>query len=140
MPAQCPERPRCSFRALPFLFGAAALLGLLPVLRSSGSDTPMEITAQPSLVTEGITASPPVPAESPPDTGHPKNVSTNGHGKHRKLFPVLALQYEAVHVPFEITLWILLACLMKLGRFGSGCPSGSGGLCLYVCMRVWVSE
>ncbi|XP_070806228.1 sodium/hydrogen exchanger 1 [Pituophis catenifer annectens] len=115
MPAQCLERPRCSFRALPFLFGAAALLGLLPVLRSSGSDTPMEITPQPSLVTEGITASPPVPAESPPDTGHPKNVSTNGHGKHRKLFPVLALQYEAVHVPFEITLWILLACLMKLG-------------------------
>ncbi|XP_058051897.1 sodium/hydrogen exchanger 1 [Ahaetulla prasina] len=115
MPARCPERPRCSFRALPFLFGAAALLGLLPVLQSSGSDAPMEITSQPSLVTEGITASPPVPAESPPDAEHPKNVSTNGHGKHRKLFPVLALQYDEVHVPFEITLWILLACLMKLG-------------------------
>uniref|UniRef100_A0A8C6VPN9 Sodium/hydrogen exchanger n=1 Tax=Naja naja TaxID=35670 RepID=A0A8C6VPN9_NAJNA len=117
MPAQClgTGRPRCSFRALPFLFGAAALLGLLPVLQSSGSDTPMEITRQPSLVTEGITASPPVPAEISPDTGHPKNVSTNGHGKHRKVFPVLALQYKEVHVPFEITLWILLACLMKLG-------------------------
>ncbi|ETE69960.1 Sodium/hydrogen exchanger 1, partial [Ophiophagus hannah] len=61
-----------------------------------------------------IPASPPVPAEIPPDTGHPKNVSTNGHGKHRKVFPVLALQYKEVHVPFEITLWILLACLMKL--------------------------
>ncbi|XP_026531927.1 sodium/hydrogen exchanger 1 [Notechis scutatus] len=117
MPAQClgTGRPRCSFRALPFLFGAAALLGLLPVLQSSGSNTPTEITRQPSLVTEGITASPPVPAESPPDAGHPKNVSTNEHGKERKVFPVLALQYKEVHLPFEITLWILLACLMKLG-------------------------
>ncbi|XP_026558311.1 sodium/hydrogen exchanger 1 [Pseudonaja textilis] len=117
MPAQClgTGRPRCSFRALPFLFGAAALLGLLPVLQSSGSDTPMEITRQPSLVTEGITASPPVPAERPPDAGHPKNVSTSEHGKHRKVFPVLDLQYKEVHLPFEITLWILLACLMKLG-------------------------
>ncbi|XP_039190172.1 sodium/hydrogen exchanger 1 isoform X1 [Crotalus tigris] len=115
MPAQCPRRPRCSFRGLPFLFGAAALLGLLPVLQSSGSDTPMEITRQPSLVTEGITSSPPVPAESPSDTGRPKNVSTDGHGKHRKVFPVLDFQYKYVHLPFEITLWILLACLMKLG-------------------------
>ncbi|XP_032083982.1 sodium/hydrogen exchanger 1 [Thamnophis elegans] len=108
--ARCLERPRCSFRALPFLFGAAALLGLLPVLQSSGSDAPMEITRQPSLVTEGITASPPVPAESGPDAGHTKNTS-----KPRKLFPVLELQYDHVHLPFEITLWILLACLMKLG-------------------------
>ncbi|KAM3830204.1 sodium/hydrogen exchanger 1 [Vipera latastei] len=115
MPAQWPRRPRCSFRGLPFLFGAAALLGLLPLLQSSGSDTPVEITRQPSLVTVGITSSPPVPAESPSDSGRPKNVSTDGHGKHRKLFPVLDIQYKYVHVPFEITLWILLACLMKLG-------------------------
>ncbi|KAL7980450.1 hypothetical protein Chor_001604 [Crotalus horridus] len=90
------------------------MLGLLPVLQSSGSDTPMEITRQPSLVTEGITSSPPVPPESPSDSGRPKNVSTDGHGKHRKVFPVLDFQYKYVHLPFEITLWILLACLMKL--------------------------
>lgn len=132
--ARCLERPRCSFPALPFLFGAAALLGLLPVLQSSGSDAPMEITRQPSLVTEGITASPPVPAESGPDAGHPKNISTTGHGKPRKLFPVLELKYDEVHLPFEITLWILLACLMKLGRLVLGAHTGlSGGLCLCVC-------
>lgn len=133
MPAQWPRRPRCSFRGLPFLFGAAALLGLLPLLQSSGSDTPMEITRQPSLVTEGITSSPPVPAESPSDSGRPKNVSTDGHGKHRKLFPVLDIQYKYVHVPFEITLWILLACLMKLGRLILGVHQP---LSAFVCLCV----
>ncbi|KAM9737252.1 sodium/hydrogen exchanger 1b [Menidia menidia] len=34
---------------------------------------------------------------------------------HRKAFPVLALNYEHVRKPFEISLWILLALLMKLG-------------------------
>ncbi|XP_072226800.1 Na(+)/H(+) exchanger beta-like [Leuresthes tenuis] len=34
---------------------------------------------------------------------------------HKKAFPVLALNYEHVRKPFEISLWILLALLMKLG-------------------------
>ncbi|XP_047454384.1 sodium/hydrogen exchanger 1 isoform X2 [Mugil cephalus] len=33
----------------------------------------------------------------------------------KKLFPVLSLDYEHIHVPFEISLWVLLASLMKLG-------------------------
>ncbi|XP_061787376.1 Na(+)/H(+) exchanger beta-like isoform X1 [Nerophis lumbriciformis] len=34
---------------------------------------------------------------------------------HRKPFPVLSFNYEHVRRPFEISLWILLALLMKLG-------------------------
>ncbi|XP_047240346.1 Na(+)/H(+) exchanger beta-like [Girardinichthys multiradiatus] len=34
---------------------------------------------------------------------------------HRKAFPVLAFNYGHVRKPFEISLWILLALLMKLG-------------------------
>ncbi|XP_061452354.1 sodium/hydrogen exchanger 1 [Rhineura floridana] len=112
----------CSFWALPFLFGAAALLGLLPVLHSYGSQpNPMVVTTQShsssALVAaiESITAAPPVPQESQTVPKHPENTSTVGHGKHRKLFPVLGIQYENVRIPFEIALWILLACLMKLG-------------------------
>ncbi|XP_070620758.1 sodium/hydrogen exchanger 1 [Erythrolamprus reginae] len=107
-------RPRCSMRALPLLFATAfALLGLAPVLR--GSEAPAGITPQqPGLVTEGITASPAVPAQKSPETA--KNSSAaDGHGKPRKVFPVLTLEYDKVRVPFEIALWILLACLMKLG-------------------------
>lgn len=46
--------------------------------------------------------------------------ATNHHSTHtnktqKKAFPVLALDYEHVHTPFEISLWVLLASLMKLG-------------------------
>ncbi|XP_034561433.1 Na(+)/H(+) exchanger beta-like [Notolabrus celidotus] len=34
---------------------------------------------------------------------------------HKKAFPVLDFKYEHVRKPFEISLWILLALLMKLG-------------------------
>uniref|UniRef100_A0A3Q0QUI5 Sodium/hydrogen exchanger n=1 Tax=Amphilophus citrinellus TaxID=61819 RepID=A0A3Q0QUI5_AMPCI len=34
---------------------------------------------------------------------------------HKKAFPVLSFEYEHVKRPFEISLWILLALLMKLG-------------------------
>lgn len=51
------------------------------------------------------------------------NHGTSGHGSHKanftqKAFPVLAFDYEHVHHPFAIVLWILLASLMKLGKSG----------------------
>lgn len=36
---------------------------------------------------------------------------------HRKAFPVLSFKYDDVKKPFEISLWILLALLMKLGEW-----------------------
>uniref|UniRef100_M4AP67 Sodium/hydrogen exchanger n=1 Tax=Xiphophorus maculatus TaxID=8083 RepID=M4AP67_XIPMA len=44
------------------------------------------------------------------DQGHAANAT-----KHKKAFPVLELNYDYVRMPFEISLWILLALLMKLG-------------------------
>lgn len=38
---------------------------------------------------------------------------------HRKAFPVLSVNYEYVKKPLEISLWILLALLMKLGEWWS---------------------
>lgn len=35
----------------------------------------------------------------------------------KKAFPVLSVNYDYVKKPFEITLWILLALLMKLGEW-----------------------
>ncbi|XP_040909523.1 Na(+)/H(+) exchanger beta-like [Toxotes jaculatrix] len=39
----------------------------------------------------------------------------NNSTRHKKAFPVLSVNYEYVKKPFEISLWILLALLMKLG-------------------------
>ncbi|CAL8365452.1 unnamed protein product [Arctogadus glacialis] len=48
--------------------------------------------------------------DAPQDGTHdPTNVT------HKKGFPVLLFNYDHVRTPFEISLWILLALLMKLG-------------------------
>ncbi|XP_056153863.1 Na(+)/H(+) exchanger beta-like [Lampris incognitus] len=45
------------------------------------------------------------------DSAHQTNVTHH----HKKAFPVLSFNYDHVRTPFEISLWILLALLMKLG-------------------------
>ncbi|KAM4567444.1 Na(+)/H(+) exchanger beta isoform 1-T1 [Fundulus diaphanus] len=65
----------------------------------------------------------PLGAASSPETGiTPGAEVSHGHAdknhsetKHKKPFPVLGLNYNTVKVPFEISLWVLLASLMKLG-------------------------
>ncbi|XP_066494559.1 sodium/hydrogen exchanger 1 isoform X2 [Tiliqua scincoides] len=108
----------------PALSAAAVLLlalGLqlaVPPSRGSQLVTPpaqpyppaVEGAAAPS---HGITRSPPAPPELPGPQPAP-NVS-HGPAKPRKAFPVLGIDYTHVREPFEISLWILLACLMKLG-------------------------
>lgn len=61
-------------------------------------------------------------AASSPDTSHTTN-SRNGAGnatenatKTKKAFPVLSIDYHHIQTPFEISLWVLLASLMKLGE------------------------
>lgn len=61
----------------------------------------------------GITPAPSVASHPAANTS--SNHSADGHGKPRKLFPVLGFDYSHVRNPFEISLWILLASLMKLG-------------------------
>ncbi|XP_047216665.1 Na(+)/H(+) exchanger beta isoform X2 [Girardinichthys multiradiatus] len=58
-------------------------------------------------------------ASSPATQSHgaadcPKPVETH-HNKTKKAFPVLSFEYDHVKMPFEISLWVLLASLMKLG-------------------------
>lgn len=66
----------------------------------------------------------PLGAASSPDTaGDVKNdekahtQSEAGHNFTKKPFPVLSLEYDHVKIPFEISLWVLLASLMKLGEY-----------------------
>lgn len=48
------------------------------------------------------------------DTSHHPLTNSTAHKK--KPFPVLSFNYDHVRKPFEISLWILLALLMKLGE------------------------
>ncbi|XP_031170368.1 sodium/hydrogen exchanger 1 isoform X2 [Sander lucioperca] len=61
----------------------------------------------------------PLGAASSPDISHQKNVDNHKveHEKNytKKAFPVLDLDYHHIQTPFEISLWVLLASVMKLG-------------------------
>ncbi|XP_056299531.1 sodium/hydrogen exchanger 1 isoform X2 [Pseudoliparis swirei] len=61
----------------------------------------------------------PLGAASSPDTGGQEEVgirkSTERENYTKKAFPVLSLDYHHIHIPFEVSLWVLLASLMKLG-------------------------
>lgn len=52
------------------------------------------------------------PARSTQEDPHDHHGNSTGH---KKAFPVLAFNFEHVRKPFEISMWILLALLMKLG-------------------------
>lgn len=50
-------------------------------------------------------------------TSHTDHKTNGNHSTHtKKAFPVLSINYDYVRMPFEISLWILLASLMKLGK------------------------
>lgn len=64
----------------------------------------------------------PLGAASSPDISHQENldnhkVADERHNFTKKPFPVLALDYHHIQTPFEISLWVLLASLMKLGEY-----------------------
>uniref|UniRef100_A0AAY4AFZ9 Sodium/hydrogen exchanger n=1 Tax=Denticeps clupeoides TaxID=299321 RepID=A0AAY4AFZ9_9TELE len=49
------------------------------------------------------------------DHGGPHGLDGHGANATNKAFPVLSFDYKHVQMPFEISLWVLLASLMKLG-------------------------
>ncbi|XP_061679342.1 sodium/hydrogen exchanger 1b isoform X2 [Syngnathoides biaculeatus] len=49
------------------------------------------------------------------EPGHAGDARRGNATAHRKAFPVLSFNYEHVRKPFEISMWVLLALLMKLG-------------------------
>lgn len=62
----------------------------------------------------------PLGAASSPDTTHNDYVDNPKEKEEnytKKAFPVLTFGYSHIQAPFEISLWILLASLMKLGEY-----------------------
>ncbi|XP_034468063.1 Na(+)/H(+) exchanger beta isoform X2 [Hippoglossus hippoglossus] len=65
-----------------------------------------------SVLPLGAASSPDV---TPPEHEGSHKASDVGLNFTKKAFPVLSLDYHHIHIPFEISLWVLLASLMKLG-------------------------
>nr|AAD33928.2 sodium proton exchanger NHE1 [Amphiuma tridactylum] len=98
-------------------FFGAFLLFILPIGVAAFKSEAM-LATEPSRSrilddSPGITPAPTLTAH--PTTNTSGNNSAGGHGKGHKVFPVLGFDYLRVRIPFEISLWILLASLMKLG-------------------------
>uniref|UniRef100_A0AAR2IYS6 Sodium/hydrogen exchanger n=1 Tax=Pygocentrus nattereri TaxID=42514 RepID=A0AAR2IYS6_PYGNA len=66
-----------------------------------------------SPVYDGVTQTEIPRAPHTPRHAHPEG--PGGPHTHSRAFPVLTFQFETVRRPFEISLWILLASLLKLG-------------------------
>ncbi|TKS82438.1 Sodium/hydrogen exchanger 1 APNH [Collichthys lucidus] len=66
------------------------------------------------------------------DTNHNNNHHQDQHSGNathvKKAFPVLSLDYHHIKAPFEVSLWVLLASLMKLVPAARQLPVTSGGL------------
>lgn len=62
-------------------------------------------------------------ASSPDITHQPASLDHtaggSAHNETKKKFPVLSLDYPHIQTPFEISLWVLLASLMKLGEWST---------------------
>ena len=63
-----------------------------------------------------VTTAPSEPLHRPDDHNLTNLIIEHGGKPSRKAFPVLDIDYPHVRTPFEISLWILLACLMKIGK------------------------
>ncbi|XP_034358091.1 sodium/hydrogen exchanger 1 [Arvicanthis niloticus] len=108
-------------RIFPSLLVVIALVGLLPVLRSHGlQHSPTASTIRGSEPPRersigDVTTAPSEPLHHPDDRNLTNLIIEHGGKPFRKAFPVLDIDYLHVRTPFEISLWILLACLMKIG-------------------------
>lgn len=99
-----------------------AVLLLLPLRRRSGSILAVLPLLLPLLLLLFVVVTPASRAaaaavgnSTTPGDGE-NNSHHNSTAPHRKAFPVLSFNYDNVRKPFEISLWILLALLMKLGE------------------------
>ncbi|KAM8977422.1 sodium/hydrogen exchanger 1 [Pelodytes ibericus] len=101
----------CSRRIM-YLFLILAFMPLVPCF-AAYSNSADEVAGE---ELGGITTPPYETHRTPHDANGNTSHAGGGHGRGKhKLFPVLDLDYNHVRAPFEIALWILLACLMKLG-------------------------
>lgn len=94
--------------------GPPAPLLLLLLLQVAGPAGALAETL-PDAGAEGTSASPPSPASV---------VAPGTTPLEESRLPVFTLDYPHVQIPFEITLWILLASLAKIGERAG--PAGRG--------------
>lgn len=71
-----------------------------------------------SVLPHGAASSPDITRQPKLDDKKVENIAHNETKK--KSFPVLAVDYPHIQAPFEISLWVLLASLMKLGELHAG--------------------
>lgn len=116
----CGLSPR---RIFPSLLLLLALLGLPPILRSHGLQLSPTASTVPPPRERSIGDVTTAPPDIIPDSRPVNRSVTEHHMKARKAFPVLGIDYGHVRRPFEIALWILLACLMKIGESGVRHPT-----------------
>lgn len=74
-----------------------------------------------TLLPLGTASSPDLPSHDVNGDHHQSPTNDyDEHGSHnkstKKAFPVLSFDFQHVGMPFEISLWVLLASLMKLGK------------------------
>lgn len=69
-----------------------------------------------SVLPKGAASSPDITHQTP-SVDH--SAEGTGHNVTKKPFPVLSLDYPHIQTPFEISLWVLLASLMKLGEWST---------------------
>ncbi|XP_066573622.1 sodium/hydrogen exchanger 1 [Amia ocellicauda] len=67
------------------------------------------------LVLPGVLASSPAAHAEGGSDPHGSHGSSNSTPHVKKAFPVLSFDFHHVQTPFEVSLWVLLASLMKLG-------------------------
>lgn len=85
----------------------AALLAtwaFFTLLHGSGAEVP-------SKPSQGVTIIPPIKPEEGPQA-YPDPAKAN--------LPVFTMDYPRIQIPFEITLWVLLASFAKIGEFLAG--------------------
>ncbi|CAN9515756.1 unnamed protein product [Ophioblennius macclurei] len=71
----------------------------------------------------------PLRGSSSPDISHQEksnvqNAAAEMHNVTKRPFPVLSIHYKHIQTPFEISLWVLAASLLKLGLHLIPCMSG----------------
>lgn len=102
----------------------AALLAtwaFFTLLHGSGAEVPPKPSA-------GVTIIPPVKPDGGPQA-FPDAAKTN--------LPVFTMDYPRIQIPFEITLWVLLASFAKIGEFLAGAGvTESGWSVSYVVVQI----
>lgn len=75
-----------------------------------GTVLPLGAASSPEITTRDVNG------DHNQETPENKHNEHDSHNTSQKAFPVLSVDFDRIGQPFEISLWVLLASLMKLGK------------------------